>query len=190
MEIVDSYDAEEERGLRKLFSPSAEELAIQEKNREGLFVPPLPPTPERPPLPSGSEPDSPNPNSSVDTPKSSKTPVLNLNVAINAARSSIGGSSPSSVFKTPDGARTGQLLLTPSTGGTSLSCTPSTPILNSAREDFGVVSSQDTLKGLPGPEKFGVGVSEHIPFENLPGATGSFDRIEKILRGVRSGHMS
>jgi hypothetical protein len=41
-------------------------------------------------------------------------------------------------------------------------------------------------KGLPDPEKFSDGIQQDIPFENLPGATGTFDRMMKLMKHLRN----
>ena len=61
---------------------------------------------------------------------------------------------------------------TPGSGG-SLSVECSTPVLN-----------MDT--GIPNAARFAECVSEHIPYENLPNATGTFARMRRVLKAVRS----
>lgn len=38
---------------------------------------------------------------------------------------------------------------------------------------------------LPDPEKFGSGITDHIPFENLPDATGTFEKLKGLLGKIR-----
>lgn len=38
---------------------------------------------------------------------------------------------------------------------------------------------------MPSPEKFAVGVSEHIPFENLPDSAGQYKRMKGVIQKIR-----
>lgn len=43
---------------------------------------------------------------------------------------------------------------------------------------------------LPNPEKWRKDITEHIPFENLPGTTGNFERMNTLLDKVRQDRKS
>ena len=79
------------------------------------------------------------------------------------------GSTDTPMFKTPENLHH---MSTPSSGG-SLSMLLGTPVI-------------DNGKGVPEPEKFSKGIQQDIPFENLPGATGRFERVKKVLSRLRS----
>ncbi|XP_064466335.1 zinc finger CCHC domain-containing protein 8 homolog isoform X2 [Ornithodoros turicata] len=48
-----------------------------------------------------------------------------------------------------------------------------------------IISGFSGYEKLPPRENFSKGISEHIPFENLPGATGTYDRLRGVLTKVR-----
>jgi len=73
------------------------------------------------------------------------------------------------LFKTPESSHH---LRTPSTGG-SLSLSLGTPVIDSGQS-------------VPEAEKFSKGIQQEIPFENLPGATGTFERVKRVLSRLRS----
>ncbi|KAL3856467.1 hypothetical protein ACJMK2_011221 [Sinanodonta woodiana] len=50
-----------------------------------------------------------------------------------------------------------------------------TPILNRA----------NSFNALPSNENFGVGIEEHIPYENLPDSTGTFNRMRGLIKRIR-----
>ena len=43
---------------------------------------------------------------------------------------------------------------------------------------------------LPNPEKWRKDITEHIPFENLPGTTGNFERMNNLLDKHRKDRQS
>lgn len=116
MEVIDSID-----------SPSA-------SSQDESFVPPLPPTPDQPPLPIG-------------------TPPL-----------------------TPQGVNLQTVVTTPSTGS-SVEMKYGTPVTLEA--------TPIRNKGLPELSLFSKGVSEHLPFENLPDATGNYAKMRQVIKGMR-----
>ena len=72
------------------------------------------------------------------------------------------------------GAASSQLQLNSS----SLSQSSGTPIL-----EGGTPSSSGKL--LPAAAKFADGITEHLPFENLPNATGQFAKVRKIIKQTK-----
>lgn len=61
--------------------------------------------------------------------------------------------------------------------GGSLDVTPGTPLV--------VVDTMVWSKGLPGASSFSSGMSEPLPFENLPNATGAFRKLRTVLAAAR-----
>ncbi|OQR67275.1 zinc finger protein-like [Tropilaelaps mercedesae] len=57
----------------------------------------------------------------------------------------------------------------------SLGSVPGTPI----------PASISRVLSLPDPAKWSVGVADHIPFENLPGATGTFEKMRGLLAKIK-----
>jgi len=47
-----------------------------------------------------------------------------------------------------------------------------------------------TVKSLPDRSQFAVGVSDHILFENLPNATGTYQRLRKVIHSLHSSSSS
>ena len=47
---------------------------------------------------------------------------------------------------------------------------------------FEIGAKQDSL---PDADKWADGIIQHIPYENLPGATGTFEKLRKTLSSVR-----
>jgi len=45
-----------------------------------------------------------------------------------------------------------------------------------------------SVKSLPDRSHFAEGVSDHILFENLPNATGTFQRLRKVLNSLHSSN--
>ena len=41
------------------------------------------------------------------------------------------------------------------------------------------------VETLPSAEKWSEGVAEHIPYENLPGATGTFEKMRGLLLKIK-----
>ena len=60
----------------------------------------------------------------------------------------------------------------------SLSQSSGTPIL-----EGGTPSASGKL--LPAATKFADGITEHLPFENLPNATGNFAKVQKIIKEAK-----
>ncbi|XP_065345414.1 zinc finger CCHC domain-containing protein 8 homolog isoform X2 [Cloeon dipterum] len=79
--------------------------------------------------------------------------------------------------KSPEKAGTENLVCaTPETSlGRSMSSALGTPI----------VDSSTPYEKLPTAEKFSQGVSEHLNFENLPGATGQYEKMKGIIKRVQ-----
>lgn len=66
---------------------------------------------------------------------------------------------------------------------------PQTPASNKASisVDFGTpLIKFSPYDNLPPGENFQVGVSDVINFENLPDSTGSYEKMEKIIKKVRT----
>lgn len=59
---------------------------------------------------------------------------------------------------------------------------------NSISKDFGTPIYMRTIskEKLPDASNFGQGIEEHIPYENLPDATGSYSKISKLIDKIRS----
>ncbi|GFV39775.1 zinc finger CCHC domain-containing protein 8 [Trichonephila clavipes] len=78
----------------------------------------------------------------------------------------------SSMLKTPESQSINSCNSTPNQSlGTSLSRSPGTPILEQGNR----------FQKLPELDKFAQGITEHLPFENLPDAVGTFEK----MRGSR-----
>ncbi|GIX84062.1 zinc finger CCHC domain-containing protein 8 [Caerostris extrusa] len=58
---------------------------------------------------------------------------------------------------------------------TSISKCPGTPIL----------AQGNRFQKLPELDKFAEGITEHLPFENLPGALGKFEKMRCVLSDVQ-----
>ncbi|XP_059484325.1 zinc finger CCHC domain-containing protein 8 homolog [Neocloeon triangulifer] len=69
----------------------------------------------------------------------------------------------------------------------SVCATPEPSIGRSMSTALGtpVVESWTPFEKLPTAEKFSQGVSEHLNFENLPGATGKYEKMKGIINKVR-----
>ena len=65
--------------------------------------------------------------------------------------------------------------------------TPQTQVLTpgaSRRRELGTpVSAGPHIKY--DAEKWSAGITEHIPYENLPGATGAWERMSSLMKKVR-----
>ena len=48
-----------------------------------------------------------------------------------------------------------------------------------------IVELHSPFAKLPRYDNFGLGMTEHIAFENLPNYTGTWDKMRGVLRGVR-----
>ncbi|XP_046365702.2 zinc finger CCHC domain-containing protein 8-like [Haliotis rufescens] len=49
-----------------------------------------------------------------------------------------------------------------------------------------IVQRPNSINSLPDATKFGVGVEDHIPFENLPDSTGTFEKMRGLMALIRS----
>ena len=58
----------------------------------------------------------------------------------------------------------------------------------SMSKDYGtpILNRSGSYTSLPQDSKFSQGIEDHIPFENLPGATGSFDRIRGLFSKLKN----
>ncbi|BFZ18357.1 hypothetical protein BsWGS_21396 [Bradybaena similaris] len=56
----------------------------------------------------------------------------------------------------------------------------------SLSRDFGTPVLTRENSGLPDAAKFGQGVEEHIPFENLPNSTGTFEKMRSLIEAIRN----
>ncbi|GFY37799.1 zinc finger CCHC domain-containing protein 8 [Trichonephila inaurata madagascariensis] len=82
----------------------------------------------------------------------------------------------SSMLKTPESQSINSCNSTPKQSlGTSLSQSPGTPILEQGNR----------FQKLPELNKFAQGITEHLPFENLPDALGTFEKMRGILSDVQ-----
>ncbi|CAL1262727.1 unnamed protein product [Larinioides sclopetarius] len=59
--------------------------------------------------------------------------------------------------------------------GTSISQSPGTPIL----------PQENRFKKLPELDKFAEGITEHLPFENLPDSVGKYEKMRGVLSNVQ-----
>lgn len=91
--------------------------------------------------------------------------------------------------------------------GSPLSSQPSTPLPSSSTresspftemnknfkgtvsisKDYGtpILKKEGATEKLPTDTAFQQGIEDHIPFENLPGATGTFNRMRKLMDKIR-----
>jgi hypothetical protein len=75
------------------------------------------------------------------------------------------------------------IVMTPvSYGGTSISFTLGTPIDAASVDDDPTAPA--IPKSLPDRSRFSVGVSDHILYENLPNATGTYRRLREVMRSI------
>jgi len=65
----------------------------------------------------------------------------------------------------------------------SVSFSLGTPIESA---DVATDTPYSTAKSLPDRSRFAEGVSDHILFENLPNATGTYKRLRKVLHSLHS----
>ncbi|XP_064612194.1 zinc finger CCHC domain-containing protein 8-like [Liolophura sinensis] len=70
-----------------------------------------------------------------------------------------------------------------------LVCQVLNPIMKpsvSVSRNYGTpIHKASAFSSLPDPEKFGSGITDHIPFENLPDATGTFEKLKGLLGKIR-----
>lgn len=86
-----------------------------------------------------------------------------------------------------------------SSGSSSLSATPSrtpaTPVTSTPETTLGrskslamgtpIIKSASPFGNLPSAEMFSKGISDHLNFENLPDATGKYEKMKTIINKVR-----
>ncbi|KAK7476410.1 hypothetical protein BaRGS_00032335 [Batillaria attramentaria] len=58
---------------------------------------------------------------------------------------------------------------------------------SSISKDYGtpIPAREKSFKVLPTDEQFSQGIEDHIPYENLPDATGTFDRMKNLFKIIR-----
>jgi hypothetical protein len=66
----------------------------------------------------------------------------------------------------------------------------STPRSASIFKEYGTPIGVDSARPLPDPEKFSSNITEHIPYENLPNATGMFEKMQNVVKKVRDKYRS
>jgi len=76
------------------------------------------------------------------------------------------------------------VLMTPVSKCGSVSFSLGTPI--ETGDAVSGSSPYGTAKSLPDRSLFAVGVSDHILYENLPNATGTFQRLREVIRSFHS----
>lgn len=160
------------------------EVLIIDSSSDESFVPPLPPTPKRPPLPLGTPPVTPQPNSHMPPPWK-RTPLKlpkpkntdgNISTPPTAASTPCKGAvAPTTPQMTPSAA-------VPCTPESSLSVSMATPSSGGSISVESGTPVHEADQHLPDPSKFASCISEHIPFENLPNATGTFERVRRVLK--------
>ena len=192
---LEDLEAEKEMLRRQLAAAEGTdedvELVIIDSSSDESFVPPLPPTPVRPPLPLNTPPVTPERNGKMPPPFK-RTPLK-----LPKPRNTDAGMLAPSATSTPSSKDTGAPVTpqgqpaTPSGGDSS--AVPSTPE-NSQSVSVATPSSGGSIlmeygtpvneadQHLPDPSKFASCISEHIPFENLPNATGTFERVRRVLK--------
>ena len=62
-----------------------------------------------------------------------------------------------------------------------------TSLCQSVGKDYGtpVLHHKGSFISLPERANFSVGIQDHIPFENLPQSTGTYDRMRKLLVKIK-----
>jgi len=48
-----------------------------------------------------------------------------------------------------------------------------------------IMKRTGSIESLPSDAKFSMGIEDHIPFENLPGATGNFEKMRQLVSKIR-----
>ena len=58
----------------------------------------------------------------------------------------------------------------------------------SISKEFGtpIVHREKAITALPDSTNFGKGIEDHIPFENLPDSTGTFDKMRTLIQKIRT----
>lgn len=56
----------------------------------------------------------------------------------------------------------------------------------SVSKDYGTPILKGPVELLPDSSKFSEGIEDHIPYENLPDATGTYDKIRDLISKVRT----
>lgn len=72
-------------------------------------------------------------------------------------------------FKTPDSKQNNKR------HSMSISMSPGTPVLEQG----------NPYQKLPDADKFAQGITEHLPFENLPDAVGTFEKMRGVISSVQ-----
>ncbi|CAG5135778.1 unnamed protein product, partial [Candidula unifasciata] len=70
-----------------------------------------------------------------------------------------------------------------------LEAIPDLPLSSSTislSRDYGTPVLTRENSGLPDATKFGQGIEEHIPFENLPNSTGTFEKMRNLIDTIRN----
>lgn len=100
----------------------------------------------------------------------SSTPATQSNSASNLAYD-ITGDEPPPVFNLEEGEVAGQGM---TSSYQSLSYLVSTPVIQ-----------HSGISKLPSYDKFSDGITDHLPFENLPTSTGVYEKMSGVLQGVK-----
>ena len=127
--------------------------------REG-FVPPIPDTPPYetpPPLPAGTPPITPK-----NTPK--QRLFKGDTIPVDSSEDECSTPNNSLILRTPG-----------SSGSLSKSMTRGTPLLK----------HPSSVESLPDSSKFADGITDHIPYENLPNATGTYEKLRRTLAAIK-----
>ncbi|KAK3609011.1 hypothetical protein CHS0354_019825 [Potamilus streckersoni] len=109
---------------------------------------------------------------SVPRQMSSQGSVASINMFGEMGTGSPVISSAESSFVVPESADSSQSSFSRSL---SMSKEYGTPILHRA----------NSYSSLPSNENFGAGIEEHIPYENLPDSTGTFNRMRGLIKRIR-----
>lgn len=48
-----------------------------------------------------------------------------------------------------------------------------------------IMKRAESIENLPSDKKFAQGIEDHIPFENLPNATGNFEKMRNLVNKIR-----
>ena len=192
---LEDLEAEKEMLRRQLAAAEGTdedvELVIIDSSSDESFVPPLPPTPVRPPLPLNTPPVTPERNGQMPPPfkrtplklpKPRNTDASMLAPSATSTPSNKGTAAPVTPQVQPATPSGGDSSTVPSTPENSQSVSVATPSSGgSILMEYGTPVN-DADQHLPDPSKFASCISEHIPFENLPNATGTFERVRRVLK--------
>lgn len=184
-EVILGPRDEEDMEIEGLGPEAGKFLTIDDKCK---FIPPLPreQSSQMPPLPSEPPPQSSDSESEiVSSQHVSRSPSLadledeKQRLMLQLGESSIG---------TPQHRRTSaaDTNLSDSSSSQESWAKSSRSASKSMALGTPVVTSVSPFFQLPLPDKFSVGITEHMNFENLPDATGNYDKFKGILDKVRS----